>query len=112
MKKLYIILSMLSLLFLSGCEKDNVILKDIRIEQHELFYESEMTFINFSITNTSKTEKYIKQIRIEYTKNNEEKEMYLIFDDVLKANESRDLYASIEEDITMVNNIKYSAMKE
>ena len=127
MKKIYILLAVLSLLVITGCnktskteeieEKKEEIVRtearetEIKVEQQSLEYKEGISYIKFTISNVSSEDLYIKQVEISYLKDGETEKLVSIVDDTLVPGQIIEMQASAEYDLSIVENIEYKVIK-
>lgn len=125
MKKIYLLLTILSIFALTGCNKNNnqnnefgnkeEVKKtetiEIEVEQKSLEYRDGVTYIIFNINNVSDKDIRVKQVEISYKKEEEIEKLVSIIDDTLVPGQIVELQASTEYDLSNVE-VDYKVVKE
>jgi len=125
MKKIYLLLTILSIFALTGCNKNNnqnnelgnkeevkkAETNEIEVEQKSLEYRDGVTYIIFNINNVSDKDIRVKQVEISYKKGEETEKLVSIIDDTLVPGQIVELQASTEYDLSNVE-VDYKVVKE
>ncbi len=126
MKKIYILLTILSIFALTGCNKNNnqndelgnkeevkkAETNEIEVEQKSLEYRDGVTYIIFNINNVSDKDIQVKQVEISYKKEEEIEKLVSVINDTLVPGQIVELQASTEYNISDASDIEYKVIKE
>ena len=126
MKKIYILLTILSIFVLTGCNKNNnqnnelgneeevkkAETNEIEVEQKSLEYRDGITYIIFNINNVSDKDIQVKQVEISYKKEEEIEKLVSVINDTLVPGQIVELQASTEYNISDASDIEYKVIKE